>query len=74
MILSKDGMETKVWILPYEVSSIDKTMFVQKTGEPLLIKSVPGYEETLVEIALPDGSCVVAKAEQIITAVKKCVL
>ncbi len=74
MVLSKDGMETKVWILPYEVSSIDKTMFVQKTGEPLLIKSVPGYEETLVEIALPDGSCVVAKAEQIITAIKKCVL
>lgn len=74
MILSKDGMETKVWILPYEVSSIDKTMFVQKTGEPMLIKSVPGYEETLVEIALPDGSCVVAKAEQIITAVKKCTL
>jgi hypothetical protein len=40
----------------------------------MLIKSVPGYEESLVEIALPDGSCVVAKAEQIITAVKKCVL
>lgn len=74
MILSKEGMETKVWILPYEVSSIDKTMFVQKTGEPMLIKSVPGYEESLVEIALPDGSCVVAKADQIITAVKKCVL
>ena len=74
MILSKEGMETKVWILPYEVSSIDKTMFVQKAGEPMLIKSVPGYEESLVEIALPDGSCVVAKAEQIITAVKKCVL
>ena len=74
MVLSKDGMETKVWILPYEVSSIDKTMFIQKTGEALLIKSVPGYEETLVEIALPDGSCVVAKAEQIITAIKKCVL
>lgn len=74
MILSKEGMETKVRILPYDVSSIDKTMFVQKTGEPMLIKSVPGYEETLVEISLPDGSCAVAKAEQIITAVKKCVL
>lgn len=72
--MSKDCMETKVWILPYEVSSIDKTMFVQKTGEPMLVKSVPGYEESLVEIALPDGSCVVTKADQIITAVKKCVL
>ena len=74
MIMSKNCMEIKVWILPYEVSSIDKTMFVQKTGEPMLVKSVPGYEESLVEIALPDGSCVVAKAEHIITAVKKCVL
>ena len=74
MVVERNSMETKVWILPYEVSSIDKTMFVQKTGEPLLIKSVPGYEETLVEIALPDGSWVVAKAEQIITAIKKCVL
>lgn len=74
MILSKDGMETIVWILPYEISSIDKTLFVQKTGEPILIKSVPDHEETFVEITLPDGSCVVAKADQIITAVKKCVL
>ena len=74
MIMSKNCMETKVWILPYEVSSIDKTMFVQKTGEPMLVKSVPDYEESLVEIALPDGSCVVTKAEYIITAVKKCVL
>jgi hypothetical protein len=74
MFLSKEGMETKVWILPYEVSSIDKTMFVHKTGGPMLIKSVPDHEESLVEIVLPDGSCVVAKADQIITAVKKCVL
>ena len=74
MILSKEGMETKVWILPYEVSSIDKTMFVQKTGDPMLIKSVPNYEESLVEIVLQNGSCVVVKADQIITAVKKCVL
>lgn len=75
MILSKDGMETKVWILPYERSSIDKNMYVQKAQqEPIFIKSVPGYEESLIEITLPDGSCAVAKAEQIITAVKKCVL
>ncbi len=74
MFLSKEGMETRVWILPYEVSSIDKTMFVQKGGGPMLIKSVPDHEESLVEIVLPDGSCVVAKADQIITAVKKCVL
>ena len=74
MILSKDGMETKVWILPYEVSSIDKNMFVQKAGEPILVKSVPGYEESLVEICFPNGSSAVAKAEQIMTAVQKCVL
>lgn len=74
MILSKDGVETTVWILPYEKSSIDKNMYVQKTGEPILIKSVPSYEESLIEITLPDGSWTVAKAEQIITAIKKCVL
>ena len=74
MTLSKDGMETKVWILPYEVSSIDKNMFVQKAGEPILVKSVPGYEESLVEICFPNGSSAVAKAEQIMTAVRKCVL
>lgn len=74
MIMSREGMETMVWILPYEKTSIDSTMFVQKTGEPMLIRSVPGYEETLVKIALPDGSCVVVKADQIITAIRKCVL
>lgn len=75
MVLSTDGIETKVWILPYERSSIDASMYVQKVQqEPILIKSVPGYEDSLIEITLPDGSCAVAKAEQIITAVKKCVL
>ena len=74
MILSKDSMETKVWILPYEVSSIDKNMFVQKAGEPILVKSVPGYEETLVEICLPNGSSAVVKAEQVTTAIRKCIL
>ena len=74
MVLSKDGMETKVWILPYEVSSIDKNMFVQKASEPILIKSVPGYEDSLIKICLPNGSTAVMKADQIITAVRKCVL
>lgn len=74
MILSKDGMETKVWILPYEVSSIDKDMFIQKAGEPILVKSVPGYEDSLIEICFPNGSSAVAKAEQVITAIRKCVL
>jgi len=74
MILSKDGMETKVLILPYEVSSIDKNIFVQKAGEPILVKSVPGYEETLVEICFPNDSSAVVKAEQIMTAIRKCIL
>lgn len=74
MILSKDGMETKVWILPYEVSSIDKDMFVQKAGEPILVKSVHGYEDSLVEICFPNGSSAVANAEQVMTAIRKCVL
>ena len=74
VILSKDGMETKVWILPYEVSSIDKNAFIQKAGEPILVKSVPGYENSLIEICLPNGSSAVVKAEQVITAIQKCVL
>ena len=74
MILSKDGMETKVWILPYEVSSIDKNMFVQKAGEPILVKSVPSYEDSLVEICFSNGSSTVVKAEQVMAAIRKCVL
>ena len=74
MILSRDGMETKVWILPYEVSSIDKDMFVQKAGEPILVKSVHGYEDSLVEICFPNGTSVVVKAGQVMTAIRKCVL
>lgn len=83
MILQKDGMETKVWILPYEKSSIDETMLVQATDETMLvqatnktviIQSVEKYEDSLIEIVLPNGNTVVVNAEQIITAIRKCVL
>jgi len=72
MLLSRNGIETKVWIVPYEESSIDKGTFIQTTGEPIMIKSVPNYEKKLVEIALPNGDSIVASAEQIMTAIQKC--
>ena len=74
MILSKDGMETKVWILPYEKSSIDETMLIQATDKTVIIQSVENYEDSLVEIVLPKGNTVVVNAEHVINAIKKCVL
>lgn len=74
MILSKDGIETKVWILPYEKSSIDETMLIQATGKTVIIQSVENYEDSLVEIVLPNGNTVVVNAEHVINAIKKCVL
>ena len=74
MILSKDGMETKVWILPYEKSSIDETMLIQATIKTVIIQSVENYEDSLVEIVLPNGNTVVVNAEHVITAIRKCIL
>ena len=74
MILEKDGMETKVWILPYEKSSIDETMLLQTTDKTVIIQSVENYEDSLVEIVLPNGNTVVVNAEHVINAIKKCVL
>ena len=74
MILQKDGMETKVWILPYEKSSIDETMFVRATDKTVIIQSVENHGDSLIEIVLSNGNTVVVNAEQIITAIRKCVL
>ena len=74
MILQKDGIETKVWILPYEKSSIDETMLLQTTDKTVIIQSVENYEDSLVEIVLPNGNTVVVNAEHVINAIKKCVL
>ena len=73
MITTSNGMKTEVSILRYEVSTIDKHMYIQSCGMPFYIRSVDGYEN-LVEIELPTGENVIAKADQIITAVKKCVI
>lgn len=74
MIMLKEGIETKVWLLPYEKSSIDENTLVQTSGEALTITSVKNYEDLLVKVILPDGESVIVKADQLITAVKKCVL
>ena len=75
MVVEGNGMETKVWILPFEESSIDKNMFVRAFGKALIVTSVSGNEENLVRLLLPeDNSEVVVNASQLITAIKKCVL
>ena len=75
MVVEGNGMETKVWILPYEESSIDKNMFIQVFGKALIVTSVEGYEDDLVRLTLPeDNTEVVVKASQLMTAIKKCVL
>ena len=75
MVVEGNGIETKVWILPYEESSIDKNLFTQVFGKALIVTSVSGYEENLVRLSFPeDNSEVVVNASQLITAIKKCVL
>ncbi len=74
MVLSRDGMETKVCVLPYVESSIDKGAYIQATEKPLAVSSVRNYEDTLVEVVLPGGAKVIAKAEQLITAIQKCIM
>lgn len=75
MVVEGNGMETKVWMLPYEESSIDKNMFVQVFGKALIVTSVTGHEDNLVRLLLPDDNTeVVVNASQLITAIKKCVL
>ena len=75
MVVEGNGMETKVWILPYEESSIDKNLFTHVFGKALIVTSVSGYEENLVRLLFPeDNSEVIVNASQLITAIKKCVL
>lgn len=74
MIISRDGIETRVAILPYTESTIDKGQFLQTPTEPIEITSVKGYEERLVQITLPEGGTVVVSSDQMITAIQKCVL
>jgi DNA polymerase III sliding clamp (beta) subunit (PCNA family) len=75
MVVEGNGMETKVWMLPYEESSIDKNSFIQAFGKAFIVTSVKGNEGDLVRLILPENNTeVVIKASQLITAIKKCVL
>lgn len=74
MIVRSEGMKTEVSVLPYERSSIDSFGYIQSfERNPFLVKSVEGNEEHLVEIVLPSGESMIARADQLITAVQKCV-
>jgi hypothetical protein len=37
MIVAGNGMETKVWILPYVRSSVDETMYVQSVEKAIVV-------------------------------------
>ena len=73
MIVRK-GIETRVLVLPYEESTIDKGAYLQTCREPIEINSVKNYENSLVEIIFPHGEYVIANAGQLITAIQKCVM
>ena len=74
MIILKNGIETKVQILPYEESTIQRGQFLQTGRTPIEITSVKDYENDLICISLPGGEKVVACASQIICAIQKCIL
>ena len=73
MIIKSEGMKTWVSVKPYEKSELDSFGYTRSTGNPYFIKSVEGHEETLVEVVLPTGETMIAKADQLITAIQKCV-
>ena len=74
MIYHNDDIATKVLIVPYRESSIDQREFIQSDEEYVTVSSVKEYENDLVRIQLPSCNAMVVSAEQLITAVKKCVL
>lgn len=73
MIVKNEGIKTCVSVMPYKKSDIDSFGYIQSYGEQYFVKSVEGNEETLVEIVLPKGESMICRADQIITAVQKCV-
>lgn len=74
MILSRDGIETKVKVIPYTESTIQSGQYLQTPTIPIEVTSVKDYEERLVQITLPDGESAVVSSDQMITAIQKCVL
>lgn len=74
MSVKNEGMKTEVSVLPYEKSDIDSWGYIQSLGgNPFIVKSVDEHEEYLVEVVLPSGESMIARADQLITAIQKCV-
>ena len=73
MIVKSEGIKTVVSVAPYKKSDIDSFGYIQSCSEQYFVKSVEGNEETLVEIILPTKESMIVRADQIITAVRKCV-
>ena len=48
MILSRDGIETKVKVIPYTESTIQSGQYLQTPTIPIEVTSVKDYEERLV--------------------------
>ena len=73
MIIKSEGLKTTVTFLPYVQSTLDSFGYLQSSGKPMTVRSVEGDEDMLVEVILPTGESVIARADQLITAVQKCV-
>lgn len=71
MIMASDGMRTTVWVHPYKKDI--NNVYIVSTGNEVTVRSVDGHEESLVEIATPNGDSLVMRSDQLILAIKKCV-
>lgn len=69
-----EGLETQVFLFPYKKSPLGDTHgYVPDTSANVEVATVHEYEDTLVRIFLPNKEAVIVKADQMITAIEKCV-
>ena len=73
MVVTDDRLKTEVTGFTYEKSSIHDSEYLPSSAKLFRVKSVTDNECHLVEIVLPTGESMVVKADQIITAIQKCV-
>ena len=69
-----EGLETQVTLFPYTKSMLGDTHgYAPETSEKVTVMTVKDFEDSLVQVFLPNGGSVIVKAEQMITAIQKCI-
>ena len=69
-----EGLETQVTLFPYTKSMLGDTHgYVAETSEKVTVMTVKDFEDSLVQVFLPNGGSVIVKAEQMIKAIQKCI-